>query len=49
MNIVMENGCSAEQLSQSNYDFAFYGDIIDERCNASIQHINSVSKLKLHR
>lgn len=44
----MENGCSAEQLSQSNYDFAFYGDIIDERCNASIQHINLVSKLKFN-
>lgn len=40
----MENGCSAEQLSKVNYDYAFYGDIIDERCRASIQHIKSVSK-----
>ena len=42
----MENSCSPEQLSQSDYDFAFYGDVIDERSKASILHINSVSKLK---
>ena len=47
MNIVMENGCSPEQLSQINYDFAFCGDIVDERCDASIHHIISSSKCTL--
>ena len=47
MNIVMENGCSPEQLSQVDYDFAFGGEIVDERCNASIQHLGSTSKCLL--
>lgn len=47
MNIVMENGCSPEQLSQINYDFAFGGDVVDERSDASIHHITSTSKCTL--
>lgn len=47
MNIVMENGCSPEQLSQIDYDFAFCGDVVDERCKASIHHITSTSKYTL--
>lgn len=47
MNIVMENGCSPEQLSQIDYDFAFCGDVIDERCKASICHITSTSNCAL--
>lgn len=44
MNIVMENGCSSEQLSQIDYDFAFCGDAIDERCASSVQYIATTSK-----
>ena len=40
----MEIGCSAEQLSQIEYDFVFYGDIIDERSNSSVHHTCSISK-----
>lgn len=43
----MEIGCSAEQLSQSEYDFAFLGDEIDERSSSSIRHILPISSLAI--
>lgn len=43
MNIVMEYGNTPDMISEVEWDFAFYGNEIDERCSGAIDYIKTKS------